>query len=75
VEEYVTSVVLGPNSGQNARSSLYAAVPTMRHLAFSEEEIMRVFGEEKCSTTAQLLFLYYLLLYHDTYLSNLRMLG
>ena len=75
LEEYVISVVLGPNSGQNTRNSLYAAVPTMRHLEFSEEEIMRVFGEDTCSTAARLLFLYYLLLYHDTYLSNLRMLG
>jgi len=75
VEEYVQSVVLGPNSGQNSRSSLYAAVPTMRHQPFTEEEITNVFTADNYSTTAQLLFLYYLLLYHDLYLSNLRTLG
>ena len=75
VEEFVQSVVLGPNSGQNNRNSLYATVPTMRHQPFTEQEIMSVFAGNNCSTAAQLLFLYYLLLYHDLYLTNLRTLG
>lgn len=75
VEEYVQSVVLGPNSGQNNRNSLYATVPTMRHQPFTEQEITSVFVGNNSSTAAQLLFLYYLLLYHDLYLSNLRTLG
>ena len=47
----------------------------MRHQPFSEQEITSVFAANNCSTAAQLLFLYYLLLYHDLYLTNLRTLG